>query len=271
MKKRTLSLPLLLSTAGLLSAGSREDDLLTAVRNGDATAVKALLDQGVAVDTKFRYDRTALSFAADRGNAEMVKLLLERGADADAEDTFYRNTALGWAAYKGHVDVVRLLVARGTKRLGGALLAGVNANKPDVVEAVVASGKLSARDLSYALQAAEKGEAPDVAERLRRLGAVPPPRADAKIDAATLALYVGRYRQEDGSEEFALGVADGGLQATFGGRAFKLGAIDARHFQHLEATGVTLAMRLEGDRVVGATVTEIGSERSYRRVEEAKP
>jgi ankyrin repeat protein len=270
MKTWTLSL-LLLSTVGVLRAGSREDDLLTAVRNGDAAAVKALLDQGVAVDTKFRYDRTALSFAADRGNTEMVKLLLERGADADAEDTFYGNTALGWAAYKGHVDVVKLLVARSPKKIGSALVAGVSANKPDVVEAVVASGKVSTRDLSYALQTAEKREAPDVAERLRRLGAVPPPRADASVDAATLARYAGRYRQEGGSEEFTLGVADGALQATFGGRASKLGAIDAQRFQQLEAAGVTLAMRLEGDRVVGATVTEIGSERSYRRVEEAKP
>jgi ankyrin repeat protein len=212
-----------------------------------------------------------LSFAADRGQVEMVKLLLERGANVDAEDTFYHSTALGWAAYKGHAEVVSLLLARSTKGVGDALMSGIQARKPAVVEAVLATGKISARDLSYALQAAEKAEATEIAERMRRAGAVPPPKADATVDAATLARYVGRYRQENGTEEFELGVADGALQATFGGRTFKLGAIDARRFQHLEATGVTLELRLEGDRVVGATVTEIGAETRYLRVEDPKP
>ena len=50
----------------LALAGEREDALLDAVRKGDVPAVQALLDQGLAVDTHFRYDRTPLSFAADR-------------------------------------------------------------------------------------------------------------------------------------------------------------------------------------------------------------
>jgi ankyrin repeat protein len=271
MKTWTIALLLLAASAAPTHAGSREDDLLQAVRAGDVAAVKALLDQGVPVDTKFRYDRTPLSFAADRGNVEMVKLLLDRGASVDAEDTFYHSTPLGSAAYKGHAEVVRLLLARTTKGVGDALLSGVFAKKPEVVEAVLATGKVSARDLSYTLEAALKNGATEVAEQLRKAGAVPPPKAEATVDAAVLARYAGRYRQENGAEEFTLGVADGALQATFGGRTFKLGAIDALHFQHPEATGVTLEMRLEGDRVVGATMAEIGSELRYQRVEEAKP
>ena len=100
---------------------------------------------------------------------------------------------------------------------------------------------------------------------------MPPPKADATVEASTLARYAGRYREQDGTEEFTLAVADAALTATFGGRTFKLGAVDAQHFRHPEAVGVTLEMRLEGDRVVGATVTEIGSEKRYRRVEEDTP
>jgi ankyrin repeat protein len=271
MKKGMLAVLLLVAAQDLASADSREDQLLEAVRAGDVAATKALLDQGVPVDAKFRYDRTPLSFAADRGNVEMVKLLLERGANVDAEDTFYHNTPLGSAAYKGHAEVVRLLLARSTKGAGDAFLSGVYGKKPDVVQAVVATGKISARDLSYGLQAAEQSSATEVADVLRKLGAVPPPKADATVDPAVLARYAGTYRQEDGSEEFTLAVAEGGLTATFSGRTFKLGAIDAQHFQQLEAAGVTLAMQVTGDRVTGATVNEIGSERRYRRVEEAKP
>ena len=43
------------------------DDLLDAVRRGDLAGVRAALDAGVPVDAPFRYERTALSFAADRG------------------------------------------------------------------------------------------------------------------------------------------------------------------------------------------------------------
>jgi hypothetical protein len=260
-----------LACAASSPAGTREDDLLQAVRAGDVAAVKALLDQGVAVDTKFRYDRTPLSFAADRGNVELVKLLLDRGANPDAEDTFYHLTPLGSAAYKGNAEVVRLLLARSAKGAADALLSGVYGKKPETVDAVLATAKVGARDLSYILEAAERSGAADIAERLRKAGAVPPPKADATVDAARLARYAGRYRQEDGTEEFTLAVADGALQATFGGRSFKLGALDERNFRHAEATGVTLEMRMDGERVAGATVTEIGSEKRYRRVEETKP
>lgn len=271
MKKATPALLLLAALASAAGAGSREDELLQAVRTGDAAAVKALLDQGVPVDTKFRYDRTPLSFAADRGHVEIVRLLLDRGADADAQDSFYHNTSLGWAAYKGHVEVVKLLLARSGRGVGSALLSGVYANKPDVVDAVLATGKVSARDLSYALDAAEKEGSSEAAARLRKAGAVPPPRADATVDPATLARYAGRYREETGKEELTLSVADGSLQAALNGRTFKLGAIDAQHFQLLQSTGDTLEMRLEGDRVAGVTLHEIGSQRQYRRIEEAKP
>jgi ankyrin repeat protein len=81
------------------SSGSadRTDALSEAARKGDAAAVKKLLDEGVDVNTKFRYGTTALSFACDRGNLDVVKLLLDRGADVNVRDTFYMATPLTWA------------------------------------------------------------------------------------------------------------------------------------------------------------------------------
>ena len=70
----------LLLALSLGPAAANPDDLLDAVRKGDLAAVKAALDAGVPVDHPFRYERTALSFAAARGQVEIVKLLLERGA-----------------------------------------------------------------------------------------------------------------------------------------------------------------------------------------------
>jgi ankyrin repeat protein len=55
------------------------------------------------------YDRTQLSWAAERGHEAMVKLLLETGqANVESKDGA-RWTPLSWAAERGHEAVVKLL------------------------------------------------------------------------------------------------------------------------------------------------------------------
>ena len=60
---------------------TKTDQLQDAARKGDAAAVKKLLDEGVDVNTRFRYNATALFYACDHGHVEAVKVLLDRGAD----------------------------------------------------------------------------------------------------------------------------------------------------------------------------------------------
>jgi ankyrin repeat protein len=62
-----------------------------------------LLDDGIDVNTTFRYGATALSFASDRGNVDVVKLLIDRGADVNVTDTFYKATPLTWASSPANV------------------------------------------------------------------------------------------------------------------------------------------------------------------------
>src|SRR5262245_54176544 len=59
----------------------KAEALAAAARTGDAVTVTKLLDEGVDVNTKFRYGATALSYAADHGQLEVVKVLLARGAN----------------------------------------------------------------------------------------------------------------------------------------------------------------------------------------------
>ena len=65
----------------------------------------AILDKGADVNAKARYGATALFFAADKGRLETVKLLVERGAEINIEDTFYRFKPIDLALQNGHAEV----------------------------------------------------------------------------------------------------------------------------------------------------------------------
>jgi len=74
-----------------------------------------LVKRGVDLNAEdYRYGRTALHIAAEKGLTEMVTMLLIRGADMYASgDQFYSRTPLHLACIEGHTDVVRVLVKRG--------------------------------------------------------------------------------------------------------------------------------------------------------------
>ena len=69
--------------------------------------VRLLLEAGADKDLANTCRNTALRKASDKGHVEVVRLLLEAGANTDlaGEDG---STALKYASYKGHAEVVRL-------------------------------------------------------------------------------------------------------------------------------------------------------------------
>ena len=75
-------------------------------------AGQLLLNRGADIDAQDDYKHTALIYASAWGNAEFARMLLERGAVIDARDNLGR-TALHWTAINGRTEVVRLLLVRG--------------------------------------------------------------------------------------------------------------------------------------------------------------
>ena len=169
--------------------------LWEAARAGDTARITAALAQGANVNAKSRYDVTALIFAAGSGRLDAVKLLVSRGADVNAQDTFYRARAAEMALTNGHADVGLFLVQSGAEA-DGVLAAAVQFNNAALVNAAVA-GKVTRQGLQAALgmAGAMKRDAlqPVIKAALDKL----PPEAAAAaftVDAATLLRYVGTYR-----------------------------------------------------------------------------
>ena len=108
--------------------------LWEAARAGDTARITAALAQGADVNAKSRYDVTALIFASSNGRLDAVKLLVSRGADVNAQDSFYRARAAEMALTNGHVDVPLFLLQSGAEA-DGSLAAAVQFNNAALVNA----------------------------------------------------------------------------------------------------------------------------------------
>lgn len=96
--------------------------------------------------TKVTPSTSALSVAAARGSAELVTLLLDRGAKLRGSDRFGR-TPLYVAADRGHAHIVRLLLDRGaavdqpaSENGATPLLAAVDRHEPIIADMLLAAG-----------------------------------------------------------------------------------------------------------------------------------
>ena len=93
--------------------------LIDAAIQGTIERVGALLDQGVAVDFRGGLQYTPLIWASCRGHRAVAALLLDRGANANAESDYefaesdYGYTPATLASFGGHLDTLQLLVSRG--------------------------------------------------------------------------------------------------------------------------------------------------------------
>ena len=104
------------------SRGTPEEDLLEAIRQSDVAAVKKLLDAGVSANAKYRYDRSALSFAADRGNAEIVTLLLDRARRSTRKGHLLQDDADLGRGHEGPRGDLAALLAKATPVVQGDAL-----------------------------------------------------------------------------------------------------------------------------------------------------
>jgi ankyrin repeat protein len=239
------------------------DQLWEASRKGDAATVQTLLDKGADVNARFRYGTTALFKAAERGHTEVVKLLLARGADASIKDTFYGATAMTWALDNKHVDVVRALLEKSADDVDEVLLKGARDGNAAFVRVALDRGGAKAETLTAALSAVMGDDKKtEIAEMLKKAGAVPP----LTVDAETLQSYVGKYRSEQGTD-IAVTLKDGRLFATAAGQTpFGLIAMNQTTFRPTDFDGLTITFIVEGGKAVAFTLKRGDTATQFKRV-----
>jgi ankyrin repeat protein len=85
--------------------------LILAVNNQDYTTVKLLADHKAEIDWKDWFSTTALMYAVNLGNMDIINCLLKNGADVNAHDK-QGNTVLSAAKEGNHPDVIKLIESK---------------------------------------------------------------------------------------------------------------------------------------------------------------
>ncbi|XP_034251058.1 ankyrin repeat domain-containing protein 17 isoform X2 [Thrips palmi] len=107
----------------MLEAGANVEDhnenghtpLMEAASAGKVAVAKVLLDHGAGINTHSNeFKESALTLACYKGHLDMVRFLLEEGADQEHK-TDEMHTALMEASMDGHVEVAKLLLDSGAQ------------------------------------------------------------------------------------------------------------------------------------------------------------
>ena len=118
--------------------------IVAAQRAGGARVVEYLLDKGANLKTATNDGATALHHAAECGDVDVLKLLVDKGADVDAQrkNPFGGQSPLASAVVFGHGAAVRYLLSKGAKaNIGDAGLSrAVFQGNVEIVKALLEAG-----------------------------------------------------------------------------------------------------------------------------------
>ena len=147
------------------------NNLIEAAKNNDTNRINSILNKGkVDINAKNKDGETALMLASSEGHLEMVKLLVENGAD-------YTN-ALRLASREGHLEIVKLLIENGAninaKDNDGetALMRASYNGHLEVVKYLIENGAdVNIKDNYYGITALDFARDEEIKEVLRKAGA----------------------------------------------------------------------------------------------------
>jgi ankyrin repeat protein len=112
VKALILGLALAAPLSALALESEQQVEYTEALSNGNIKVVKKYLENGVDINEQF-FAWSALHIAANKGQLEMVKFLVDRGADLNYRHPITKMTPLGMAAVNGDTAIVEYLLSKG--------------------------------------------------------------------------------------------------------------------------------------------------------------
>ncbi|ELK13925.1 Ankyrin repeat, SAM and basic leucine zipper domain-containing protein 1 [Pteropus alecto] len=134
---------------GPLPTEDKNETFKKALTTGDISLVEELLNSGISVDSSFRYGWTPLMYAASVSNVELVRVLLDRGANASFDkdkQTILITACSARGSEEQILKCVELLLSRnadpnvGCRRLMTPIMYAARDGHPQVVAVLVAHG-----------------------------------------------------------------------------------------------------------------------------------
>lgn len=131
--------------------------IVDSAKSGDAETLRTLLRNGGDADEVQADGRSALHFAADEGNLELVRMLIHAGANVDVGTRIGAYTPLHMASRNGHAEVMRALLAAGANLRAATTNSGVlplhlaaASDNPEAVRVLIEAGAdVNAREGSW--------------------------------------------------------------------------------------------------------------------------
>lgn len=119
-------------------AGTIEEQLLQAADSGQTDKVRQLVEGGANINAQNAEGRTPAMIATYNNDVETAKVLIEAGADVNLQDGM-KNTPFLYAGAEGYLEILKLTIKAGadpaiTNRYGGTAL--IPASEHGYVEVV---------------------------------------------------------------------------------------------------------------------------------------
>ena len=244
------------------------EDLLEAARIGNRARVAAVLESGVNVNAANKYGVTALGLAAERGHLDTVRLLVERGADVNARETFYGSLPIDFALRGGHLDVAVFLLEHKSQGAGGVLNAAIRRRDAAAVKSALTTKQIEGGTLAAASAlAAQSGDGAIAAMVKAAADATPAkPPVIVSVSPTLLRSYEGNY--QNAANGAAVKMSFDGVRLILeaeGQPALRLQPIEERRFIAEDTPDIQVALAGRGGIIERLSIVRGSSSVRYER------
>jgi outer membrane protein assembly factor BamB len=245
---------LAMSIAHLVAQEPDVESLRRGARQGNLALVQAAIEKNIDVNAQTEYGVTPLSLACDHGHEEVVRYLLDHGADPNIKDRFYRFGPLGWAISRERSAIVSLLVKGGCTDIDSSLASSVAMGNEELVKILLDSPHLTIKGLQTAWKAARDSKKEAILTLLKeKLPEADRPKdpdpTSPKIDQQKIQPLVGTYKSEAGNR-LILAIKENQLtlKSEDSEQSLVLAELEADHYQ---AQGMDFRFVRESEKVTG--------------------